>query len=816
MPNNNNEHFQFDANESFLPICELSDENNKKISNLYEFTKSFLAKCTLGQMISRYMVLIATEKKLVVMRPYQIYAVKAIVNCIEQNRGNGYIWHTTGSGKTLTSFKASTLLKDNPNIEKCLFVVDRKDLDKQTRDEFNKFQNQCVEGNTNTETLVQRLLSKDYSDKVIVTTIQKLGIALDENHRRNKTKKIHKKATYKERLEPLRNKKIVIIFDECHRSQFGENHKAIKEFFPGSQLFGFTGTPIFEKNASYRQIDGSQASYKTTKDIFEKQLHTYTITNAIDDKNVLRFRIEYFKPKSQTTGKRDEETKKAIINQILEKHNQATNGRRFNAILATASINDAIQYYKLFQEIQKEKLEKEENYKALRMACVFSPPSEGNSDVKQLQEDLPQEKADNTKNPELKKRALKEIINDYNQQYNVMCSIDQFDAYYQNIQQRIKDQKYSNQDKPAQEKIDIIIVVDMLLTGFDSKYLNTLYIDKNLKHHSLIQAFSRSNRILNETKPFGNIFDFRGQEKEVDEAIALFSGEKGKEAKEIWTVEPAKALVQKFNTAVKNLEKFMQDQDLSCSAGDVKQLKGDRTRANFINTFKEVQRIKNQLNQYTDLKEEEKASIEKSMPEDSMRAFRGVYLETAQDLKAKQDNATQDQSPEVEQLNFEFILFSSAIIDYDYIMDLMASYTQDENRGVSKDEILHLLNAHSNLIEEKEDIKAYVATLEPGQDLEREDIKNQYKKFTAEKFKKEISQLAQRHSLEISDLQSFVDQVLDRMIFDGEKLTDLTLPLDLAFIDRVEEETKLMSALIPLLKQQAKGEEISGLAVYEK
>ena len=211
-------------------------------------------------MISRYMVLIASEQKLLMMRPYQIYAVKAIVDCIHQNCGNGYIWHTTGSGKTLTSFKASTLLKDNPDIEKCLFVVDRKDLDRQTREEFNRFQEGCVEENTNTGALVRRLLSDDYADKVIVTTIQKLGLALDENSKRNKQSKKKGKATYKEQLEPLRDKRMVFIFDECHRSQFGENHKAIKEFFPNAQLFGFTGTPIFEQNATYQQIEGQQAS----------------------------------------------------------------------------------------------------------------------------------------------------------------------------------------------------------------------------------------------------------------------------------------------------------------------------------------------------------------------------------------------------------------------------------------------------------------------------------------------------------------------------------------------------------------------------
>ncbi|MEI7870338.1 MAG: PDDEXK nuclease domain-containing protein [Candidatus Methylumidiphilus sp.] len=311
------------------------------------------------------------------MRPYQIYAVRAIEDCIHQNRGNGYIWHTTGSGKTLTSFKASTLLKDNPDIDKCLFVVDRKDLDRQTREEFNKFQEGCVEENTNTEALVRRLLSDDYANKVIVTTIQKLGLALDGNHKRN----------YKERLEPLRNQRIVFIFDECHRSQFGENHKAIKEFFPNAQLFGFTGTPIFAENGSYQQIEGQQASIITTEDIFQKQLHAYTITHAIEDRNVLRFHIDYYKAEGKAKPKADETlTQEAIVKAILDKHDTATAGRKFNAILATASINHAIEYHRLFKDIQAQRQAEDSHFKPLNIACVFSPPADGNKDVQQIEE----------------------------------------------------------------------------------------------------------------------------------------------------------------------------------------------------------------------------------------------------------------------------------------------------------------------------------------------------------------------------------------------------------------------------------------------
>ncbi len=370
--NNNARHFAFNAEERFLPVYEFADVDNKKIVHLDSFAETFLVKCTLGQTISRYMVLVASEQKLLMMRPYQVYAVKAIVDSIAQDCGNGYIWHTTGSGKTLTSFKASTLLKDNPEIEKCLFVVDRKDLDRQTREEFNKFQEGCVEENTNTASLVRRLLSDDYADKVIVCTIQKLGLALDENSKRNKQQKKDGKKSFKEQLEPLRDKRIAFIFDECHRSQFGENHRAIKEFFPRAQLFGFTGTPIFDQNAAQQKIEDTQASMKTTEDLFQQRLHTYTITHAIEDGNVLRFHVDYFKPQGKTLPKPGEPlAKRAVIEAILAKHDQATGQRRFNALLATSSINDAIEYYDLFKTMQAEKLAADPGFRPLNIACVF-------------------------------------------------------------------------------------------------------------------------------------------------------------------------------------------------------------------------------------------------------------------------------------------------------------------------------------------------------------------------------------------------------------------------------------------------------------
>jgi len=806
--NNNSRHFSFNADERFLPLYQFADKDNKKITHLDSFAETFLAKCTLGQMISRYMVLVASEQKLVMMRPYQIYAVKAIVESIHQNCGNGYIWHTTGSGKTLTSFKASTLLKDNPDIEKCLFVVDRKDLDRQTREEFNKFQEGCVEENTNTETLVQRLLSDDYADKVIVTTIQKLGLALDGSNKRN----------YKQRLEPLRQKRIVFIFDECHRAQFGENHKAIKEFFPNAQLFGFTGTPIFEQNASYQQFEGEQGSHKTTEDIFQKELHAYTITDAIEDRNVLRFHIDYYKPEGKNPPNPGEAiAKKAIVEAMLSKHDAATAGRKFNAILATSSINDAIEYHRLFKKIQAKKQTEDNTFQPLNIACVFSPPAEGNKDVQQIQEDLPQEKADNQVAPDEKKAALKAIVADYNTRYRTNHDINTFDLYYQDVQKRIKDQQYPNQDLPHANKIDVVIVVDMLLTGFDSKYLNTLYVDKNLKYHGLIQAFSRTNRVLNDTKPYGNVLDFRQQKKAVDDAIKLFSGEFQEKAKEIWLVDSAPIAIAKFEKAVKTLDQFMQSQGLAAAPEEVPNLKGDAARGQFLNLFKEVQRLKTQIDQYTDLTLKNKEVIDRVISPEQLQAFRGVYLDTAQRLKSQQDKGGSTSSSELQQLDFEFVLFASAVIDYDYIMGLLARYTQEEpdKQNMSREELIGLILSDAKFMDDREDIAAYINTLQVGKGLDEKAIRQGYEAFKAEKSSRELADIATKHGLEAAALQAFVDGILRRMIFDGEQLSDLLAPLDLGWKARTKKELVLMEDLIPLLHKLAQGREISGLVAYE-
>ncbi len=808
--NNNARHFSFNADEQFLPVYEHAAPDNKKVKGIDAFAEGFLAKCTLGQTISRYMVLVASEQKMLMMRPYQIYAVKNIVECIDSNLGNGYIWHTTGSGKTLTSFKAATLLKANPAIEKCLFVVDRKDLDRQTREEFNRFQENCVEENTNTETLVRRLISDDHADKVIVTTIQKLGRALDPG-----------RSDFRKRLEPLRNQRVVFIFDECHRSQFGDNHKAIKEFFPKSQLFGFTGTPIFEANASYKRIEGDVQTLKTTQALFQNSLHEYTITHAIEDRNVLRFHVDYYKPEGKDAPKLGETlAKRAIVDAILSKHDAATGNRRFNALFATASINDAIEYHEIFEDAQAHKQKAEPTFVPLNIAAVFSPPADVSPDVKQIQEDLPQEQEDNKHDPETKKHALTAIIAAYNGRFGANHRIEDFDLYYQDVQKRIKDQQFPNADpqKKGREKIDIAIVVDMLLTGFDSKYLNTLYVDKNLKHHGLIQAFSRTNRVLNDTKPYGHILDFRGQQDAVDTAIALFSGASADQAREIWLVDKAPVVIEKLKDARAALNAFMQSQGLTGKPEDVANLKGDDARAAFVKHFKEVQKLQTQLDQYTDLSPEQEQVIAGILPKDELTAFRGQYLETAQRLKAQQNKPGDPPRQDLDELDFEFVLFASATIDYDYIMRLIADFSikQPGKATMSRDELIGLIAADSKFIDERDDITEFVRGLQAGEGLGESAIRSGYKQFKNEKATRELSALSAKHGLPAMSLQTFVDAILLRKIFDGETLTELLAPLELGWKARIQKELALMTDLVPMLKKRAGGREIAGLKAYEE
>lgn len=806
--NNPRKALTFDEKEQFLPICRWADEQNKKVANLHEFAREVLRKCALGELISRYMVLVETERKLLIMRPYQIYAVKKMVECIENNSGNGYIWHTTGSGKTLTSFKAATLLKDNPHIAKCLFVVDRKDLDKQTREEFNKFQKDCVEENTNTGELVRRMLSDEYKDKIIVTTIQKLGLALDKKN---------------QRLDKLRERfagqRVVFIFDECHRSQFGEYHRAIRDFFPRAQLFGFTGTPIFAENATRTKIEGREASALTTEDIFQKPLHTYAITHAIEDKSVLPFDVSFYRLQRDGSFDTGNVPKKIIVEKILEVHDKVSDNRRFNALFATASINDAIEYCQAFDEIQFEREEADSNYKPLRIACLFSPPAEGNRDIMQIQEELDQERQDNRVDPLGKKEALRRIISMYNQTYNTQHCIEEFDRYNSDVQQRIKRQ--GREDVPREQKIDITIVVDMLLTGFDSKYLNTLYVDKGLQYHGLIQAFSRTNRVLNDRKPFGKILDFRAQSADaLNTAVKLFSGErdKSKDAAKIWLTKSAEEVVELLDVAVQRLYTMMKSHGLEPEPEEVPNLKGDAARAEFVEIFKDVQRPILQLDQYIDIPPELQARINAIMPPEKRLAFRTAYLELGRELRQKGAAESPDDASEptdvMQDIDFELVLFASAIIDYDYIISLIARMVNEEEperREVTREEIVALLRSHSNLPEDREDILEFVSHPEVINGRTADEISDEFRRFREAKWHRQLQELAHRYGVDQEGLSEFIESTLQVMRYDDSHLSDLFTDEGLGWRDRVAKKNALRADLVPLIRLRAAGQEIDNL-----
>lgn len=804
--NNNDEHFKFDASNNYLPVYHAADRENHKVAQLFDFSDMMLQKCELGKLISRYMVLVETERKILVMRPYQIYAVESIVNCVEEGNRNGFIWHTTGSGKTLTSFKASTLLKDNKEIEKCVFVVDRKDLDKQTRDEFNKFQEGCVEQNVNTGALVSRLESDDYSDKVIVTTIQKLGIALDPT---NKNK-------YYERLQRLKNKRIVFIFDECHRSQFGENHAAIRNFFPKAQLFGFTGTPIFEENSQYVRVNGQQAEYITTKDVFQESLHEYTITNAISDRNVLRFKVEYYGNKT-TDGQKDSTplTKNQIVRHILDNHDKLTAQRRFNALLATPSIPDAISYYEIFKEEQKQHLEDDPDYVPLNITAIFTPPMRNTSD-----EDLPQEEADNRENPDGNRSALKSIIDQYNGKFKTNFGVETFDEYYRDVQQRVKDQKYPNKEYAHSKKLDIVIVVEMMLTGFDSKFLNTLYVAKDLKWHGLIQAFSRTNRILDGTKPYGNIICYRNLEHAMEEAMVLFSGYDREKGKEYWLVEPAEKVVEKYKQAITQLQTVMNGMGLECSPSEVVNIPEGENTNNFIEAFKDVQRLALRLDQYVDMPEELTDMVAEAMPEDTLQQFRTAYIDLARRSQTNSEAITteEEETREKEEPDFELSLFSSALVDYDYIMRLLSKYTDThvERVKITKEQLLEILSGSVDLMDERDYLKAFIEEeLKKGSGMSEQEIRDRYKEFKDKRFNLRITALAEEYGIETTALENFVSETVKLRRIDENTLRELLSHID-GWKQRKAAKENLLGRLAPLFSLLTGGNTIEGLNAYVK
>jgi type I restriction enzyme R subunit len=668
----NTKYYANNRYQSFQQTFTWADKLNKKFSRLNEFAENFLEPCHLSKMISRYIVLAETEKTLMVLRPYQYYAVEELIEKVKTTNKNGYIWHTTGSGKTLTSFKASQIITSLPEVHKVLFVVDRRDLDYQTTKEFNNFSAGSVDGTDNTNALV-----KQFSDdtKLIVTTIQKLNNAISNKR-------------HLEKMEYLKDKKMVFIFDECHRNQFGETHQRIKEYFNNTQMFGFTGTPIFAENA----ID-----HRTTKDLFGECLHKYVITDAIRDQNVLKFSVEYvgrYKQKDESKNEIDIEVEgidrkelmesedriEKIADYVIANHDRKTHARDFTAIFCTSSVDMVIKYYDIFRR------KKENGEHNLKMATIFTyAVNEEDKDATgYIPDDLEiLEKETRSQGIDYQSRdKLEQYIQEYNKDYGTNFSTDSraYYNYYRDIARRVKSRQ-----------IDILFVVNMFLTGFDSKPLNTLYVDKNLRYHGLIQAYSRTNRILNTEKSHGNIVCFRNLKKATDEALKLYSN---KDAKEIVFMEPYEEYVKKFNEQVKNLK------SITPTIDSVDSLISEEEDLEFVKAFRELIRTLNILKVFSDFTFEDLGLDEQEF-EDYKSKYLDMYDRTAED---------KEKVSILNDVDFEVELIHRDEINVTYILRLLAQMKASEGKTKKKirKDIDDLLSGQPQLRSKKELIQQFI------------------------------------------------------------------------------------------------------------
>lgn len=686
----NTKYYANNRKQSFKQTFYWADANNRNITPLEDFANDFLTPGHVGKMIAKYIVLNETDKILMVLRPYQYYATEALVDRVKTSTRNGYIWHTTGSGKTLTSFKASQILTNLPQIHKVVFVVDRKDLDYQTIREFDSFSKGSVDATENT-----RMLVNQFSDdtKLIVTTIQKLNTAIS-------------KRQYLSKMEKLQDKRIVFIFDECHRSQFGETHKKITSFFRNHQLFGFTGTPIFAENAFSK--DGIK---HTTKELFHDCLHKYVITDAIKDENVLKFSIEYIGRYKENDGKQSnidiqvedidtrellesEKRLEKIVDYILLNHDRKTHRRKFTSIFCVTSIEVLIRYYELFAA---KKIRGEHD---LKIATIFSYgineddreadgymlPDE--SDLSMAAEGAAAYGSQHTRD------KLEQFIGDYNTMFQTRFSTkdsETFYNYYKDISKRVKDMEKVGND--PESNIDILLVVSMFLTGFDGKLINTLYVDKNLKYHGLIQAYSRTNRILNETKSQGNILCFRNLKNATDEAIALFSNP---QAKEDIIIAPYEDYVSKFNL------KFLELLQIAPTVNSVNDLPSEVEELDFIRCFRDLMRILNIAQSFTDF-----SWKDLSMTEQQFEDYKSKYL----DLHDKAKSATAKEKESIlDDVDFELELLHRDEINVAYILQLLAKLkkAKKNEQERQKKAIMDLLAGEAQLRSKRELIEKFI------------------------------------------------------------------------------------------------------------
>ena len=720
-----------------------ADQNNKKVTNLSEFAEIFLEKCQLSKMITKYIVLNEARKLLMVLRSYQYHAVEAIVERVRVSEKFGYIWHTTGSGKTLTSFKTAQILTQSPNIYKVLFVVDRKDLDYQTIEEFNNFRKGSVDATNNTKNLV-RQLSDD--TRLIVTTLQKLNTAIT-------------KSQFSEKMSQLTNRRMVFIFDECHRSQFGETQRRIRNHFSRAQMFGFTGTPIFKENSSPHAH-----SARTTKDLFDECLHKYVITDAIRDENVLRFSIEYIRTIRQKKGIKDieveainkvevmeaEERIDAIVDHIIDHHDRKTHSRKFTAIFCVSNIKLANRYYQLFLK------KNQSNEHKLRIAGIFSyQANEDDSDPSgSIETDLFDDGAVpiNRQSRDL----LEAIISDYNKEFSQNFSTNSFYGFYQDVSKKAKE-----------GRIDILIVVNMFLTGFDCPTLNTIYVDKNLRHHGLIQAYSRTNRIFGKLKSQGNVVCYRNLKEVTDSAIELFAN---KDAIEDVILEPYETVVEKFAKAVDELKK------IAPTPGSVDELQTEQDDEQFIQVFRELIRLMNVLVCFVEFRFEDLA-----MDAQQFENYKSKYLDLYDRVRTRRQK---EKVSILDDIDFELELIHRDEINVGYILALLQKMrtVKESERNEIIEKVRKLLDSEVQLRSKKELIERFVA-----EQLESIPEDAQLRESFDEYWEREKEQAIQNMSLEEDLDPTAVQTLIDEFVF-----TQNQLVLERKVIDTKNSPPKLL------------------------
>lgn len=709
------------------------DKENNNIRSLDDFADTFLEKCNIAKMISKFMVLNESSKTLMVLRAYQKYAVEEVIHQALDIKQNGYVWHTTGSGKTLTSYKVSQLLAEDESIYKVIFVVDRRDLDIQTNKEFNSFCDGCVNTTKHTGVLIKNLTT-DGKGKLITTTIQKLSKAV-------------KTAGDKAKLQKIKDKNIILIFDECHRSQFGEMHSSITEFFTNALSFGFTGTPIFAVNS-----DGT----RTTKDIFGKKLHEYVIKDAIADNNVLGFSVDYFGGAKLKTEYDKEVTKintkeflesdkrlNQIVDYVIESYDKKTRNREFNAMFTVSRGGVVHKYYDLF---------KKKNHD-LKIATIFTFKANEDLSDSEHSQDL-----------------LDKYMKDYNEMFGTNFTSDDFKQYHADVSKRMKNRE-----------IDLLLVVDMFLTGFDSKYLNTLYVDKNLQYHGLLQAFSRTNRIFNKRKSQGNIVCFTNLKENVDNSISLFSDP---DALEDIILPPYETFVKWFNEDLKRLFKLVK------SAAEALELQSEKDKESFVLIFRDLIRNKNKLDIFTEFKWDD-VEIE----EQDFNDFRSAYLDIYDEIK---NHEKDDGESVLNDIDFELELLRTDKINVDYILTLLADLDKNSpSFPHDKKRIISLMKEHENLRSKIDLIEKFINERLGNIDTKVTTVSEEFDDFMRQERKEAMCEIVDEEELD----ENMARQVFEIFEFSGkidEDLIKKSFIRKLKFKERKNKVSKIKFKIIDL------------------